>query len=54
MQNIKFQATVLIVNLANNEDRQEGHCHKYWPENGSQIHGSFEVGFFLFQILLNQ
>ncbi|EJW75912.1 hypothetical protein WUBG_13179, partial [Wuchereria bancrofti] len=33
----------LIVNLANNEDQQEGQCLKYWPESGSQIYGSFEI-----------
>ncbi|VIO92566.1 Uncharacterized protein BM_BM1721 [Brugia malayi] len=42
-QMIWEQATVLIVNLANNEDQQEGQCLKYWPESGSQVYGSFEI-----------
>uniref|UniRef100_A0A1I8EEY4 Protein-tyrosine phosphatase containing protein n=1 Tax=Wuchereria bancrofti TaxID=6293 RepID=A0A1I8EEY4_WUCBA len=42
-QMIWEQAAVLIVNLANNEDQQEGQCLKYWPESGSQIYGSFEI-----------
>ncbi|VDK72918.1 unnamed protein product, partial [Onchocerca ochengi] len=42
-QMIWEQVTVLIVNLADNVDLQEGRCLKYWPESGSQIHGSFEI-----------
>ncbi|EJD76628.1 CBR-IDA-1 protein [Loa loa] len=42
-QMIWEQATVLIVNLANNNDQEEGQCLKYWPESGSQIYGSFEI-----------
>ncbi|CAG9532356.1 unnamed protein product [Cercopithifilaria johnstoni] len=42
-QMIWEQATVLVVNLANNDDQQEGQCLKYWPESGSQIYGSFEI-----------
>ncbi|VDO53728.1 unnamed protein product [Onchocerca flexuosa] len=39
----KSQVAVLIVNLADNVDLQEGRCLKYWPESGSQIYGSFEI-----------
>ncbi|VBB32108.1 unnamed protein product [Acanthocheilonema viteae] len=42
-QMIWEQVTVLIVNLTNNDDEQEERCLKYWPESGSQIHGSFEI-----------
>uniref|UniRef100_A0A0R3RGV3 Protein-tyrosine-phosphatase n=1 Tax=Elaeophora elaphi TaxID=1147741 RepID=A0A0R3RGV3_9BILA len=37
------KVTVLIVNLANNDDQQKGQCFKYWPESGSQMYGSFEI-----------
>ncbi|OZC06744.1 Protein-tyrosine phosphatase [Onchocerca flexuosa] len=42
-QMIWEQVAVLIVNLADNVDLQEGRCLKYWPESGSQIYGSFEI-----------
>ncbi|VDK72022.1 unnamed protein product [Litomosoides sigmodontis] len=42
-QMIWEKATVLIVNLSNNDDQQDGRCLNYWPESGSQIYGSFEI-----------
>lgn len=42
----KFKGAVLIVNLTDANDNNEGRCVRYWPENGSHVYGSYEVKYF--------
>jgi len=42
-QMIWEQGSVVIVNLTKLNENGDVKCHRYWPENGSEIHGIFEV-----------
>ncbi|VDN51326.1 unnamed protein product [Dracunculus medinensis] len=42
-QMIWEQGAVLIVNLTDANDNNEGRCVRYWPENGSHVYGSYEI-----------
>lgn len=37
------QGSVVIVNLTKLAENGDAKCHRYWPENGSEVHGIFEV-----------
>lgn len=43
-QMIWEQGSVVIVNLTKLAENGDAKCHRYWPENGSEVHGVFEVG----------
>uniref|UniRef100_A0A914W4E5 Receptor-type tyrosine-protein phosphatase N2 n=1 Tax=Plectus sambesii TaxID=2011161 RepID=A0A914W4E5_9BILA len=42
-QMIWEQGSVVIVNLTKLAENGDAKCHRYWPENGSEVHGVFEV-----------
>lgn len=42
-QMIWEQGSVVIVNLTKLIEAGEAKCHRYWPENGSEVHHIYEV-----------
>lgn len=42
-QMIWEQGVVVIVNLTKLAENGDAKCHRYWPDNGSEVLGVFEV-----------
>jgi len=42
-QMIWEQGSVVIVNLTKLMEAGESKCHRYWPENGSEVHHIYEI-----------
>jgi receptor-type tyrosine-protein phosphatase N len=38
------QGSVVIVNLTRLTENTTALCHRYWPEEGSELHHIYEVG----------
>ncbi len=39
--------SVVIVNLTNLIEGTDVMCHRYWPDNGSEVYGVYEVSEFI-------
>ena len=52
MQMIWEQGSIVIVNLTRLSENGVSVCHRYWPEEGSDLYHIYEVRLVLFIIIV--